>query len=583
MSCSNNITPCTSCGQTDACGCKTSTDEVVYQGPVLGCTGINNCDTLTTVFQTMDGFICGPDMVQTIINNITNNQSLFLQFMTIVNNSVDCETVWNCIENHTTTTTTTECPCTYYSFVGGRINPAQFTFIECGQLEPTTIQAGDIPEIYCVANHYSVIQVGNGVYNNTHDCCVAITTTTTTTLTLAYCYEAEIVNKCSVYWIDINGNPQVQSGTDTILYICAQPDTIVSACEEFGTVTITGGVSECSSEAFCAPTTSTTTTMPVITYCYDVDITNKCRVYWTDSNGFAQAQSGTNTTIHICAVPGSITAGCVEFGSINIEGGTVICTNETMCQPTTTSTTTLPHTTTTTTTVCPCQSYDVVVNSAELLTADGKTIYVSFDDCAGDSQQYEYTVAGTYPAAFCADQSKTPVEYYIKSGDLFNTILQPESTGCCTGKCTEYTVQAFVGDGTWTAIDCNGDLRTGTLIYPTVTVLPGCLEQGTLDLTNAVVVSEEDCTITTTTTTTVLHYTHELSAGKTNNVLACAETVPTITVYTSGPTIAFGSFVYTDPGLTVLFNGANLYYQNITANNGVRVNAGGQVNSTFSC
>lgn len=505
MSCSNNITPCTSCGQTDTCGCKTSTDEVVYQGPALGCTGINNCDTLTTVFQTLDGFICGPDLVENIINNIANNQSLFSQFMTIVNNSVDCQTVWNCLENSTTTTTTSECPCTYYSFVGGRVNPAHFTFVECGDTEATTITGSDTPVIYCVSNYYPVIQIGNGVYTNTHECCVPATTTTTTTLSLAYCYEIEITNRCSVYWTDVNGMAQIQSGTNTTLFICAQPGTIASACEDFSSISISGGTVECLGEASCQPSTTTTTSTTVV------------------------------------------------------------------------------FTTTTTTTACPCKSFDVIVEQADLDDSDEKGIYVSFDDCSGEAQQYEYTVAGTYTAAFCADLSKTPLQYYIKDATIQNTDIQPEMTGCCTGKCTEYTVQAFVGDGTWTAIDCNGDLRTGTLIYPTVTVLPGCLEQGTLDLTNAVVVSEEDCTITTTTTTTVLHYTHELSAGKTNNVLACAETVPTITVYTSGPTIAFGSFVYTDPGLTVLFNGANLYYQNITANNGVRVNAGGQVNSTFSC
>lgn len=186
MSCSNNITPCTSCGQTDTCGCKTSSDEVVYQGPALGCTDIANCDTLTTVFQTMDEFICGPLLVQNIINNITNNQSLFLQFMTIVNNSVECETVWNCIDaNTTTTTSTTICPCTYHQVTAPTLNPGTLTYVECDTLDITTITGSDTPIYYCVDNNYPVIRKGKISTFDTGICCSAppATTTTTTTLT----------------------------------------------------------------------------------------------------------------------------------------------------------------------------------------------------------------------------------------------------------------------------------------------------------------------------------------------------------------------------------------------------------------
>ena len=108
MSCTNNIN--TNCGcENNPCGCKTSTDDIVYQGPDLDCIGVVNCDTLTSVFESIDSFICGPGMVQTIINNIINNISLYNQFTTIVNNTVDCNTVWGC---DTTTTTTTATPTT---------------------------------------------------------------------------------------------------------------------------------------------------------------------------------------------------------------------------------------------------------------------------------------------------------------------------------------------------------------------------------------------------------------------------------------------------------------------------------------
>lgn len=88
---------------------------------------------------------------------------------------------------------------------------------------------------------------------------------------------------------------------------------------------------------------------------------------------------------------------------------------------------------------------------------------------------------------------------------------------------------------------------------------------------------------TTTSTTTIVHFAHGFSAGKADNLLACAETVVAITLYTSSPTLSFGSFVYTDPGLTIPFDGVGLWYKNISVNNGIRTSGIGQINSIFSC
>ena len=87
---------------------------------------------------------------------------------------------------------------------------------------------------------------------------------------------------------------------------------------------------------------------------------------------------------------------------------------------------------------------------------------------------------------------------------------------------------------------------------------------------------------TTTTTTTVI-YSAGFSVGTANNALACLETVAVITLYSTSPTFAFGSFVYTDPGVTTIFVGGNLSYKNISANNVIRVPNSGQINSTSSC
>lgn len=111
---------CNQCNNTNntnnTCGCKTSTNEVVYNGPNLTCTGVNTCDTLSEALQTISTYLCSAEMVQIIVNNIINNTNLYNQFTTIVNTVVDCQTVQDCI-NQTTTTTTTTIPieCTMFT------------------------------------------------------------------------------------------------------------------------------------------------------------------------------------------------------------------------------------------------------------------------------------------------------------------------------------------------------------------------------------------------------------------------------------------------------------------------------------
>lgn len=195
MSCPENTT---NCGCTNSpCGCKISSDDVAYQGPDLSCTGINNCDTLTTVIQKIDDFICGPDMVQTIIYNIENNTSLFNQFVTIVNRSVDCDTIFNCLE--TTTTTTTEAPTPTYCYtltaIDGRVtfywtdadgNPqsqdvTDGTIYACAQLDSVATSGPGLPEI----------DGGSTICTNESQC-VSTTTTTTTAALLCTCIEIVI-------------------------------------------------------------------------------------------------------------------------------------------------------------------------------------------------------------------------------------------------------------------------------------------------------------------------------------------------------------------------------------------------------
>lgn len=103
MSCPENTTNC-GC-ENNPCGCKISSDDIAYQGPSLSCTGIEPCDSMTVAIQKLNDYACGIDLVQNIITNIINNTSLYNQFVTIVNQTVDCDTVFNCLATTTTTTT----------------------------------------------------------------------------------------------------------------------------------------------------------------------------------------------------------------------------------------------------------------------------------------------------------------------------------------------------------------------------------------------------------------------------------------------------------------------------------------------
>lgn len=183
MACQEN-TPC-NC-EDNPCGCATSTDEVVYQGPTLECTGIENCDTLTTVITKINALVCSDDFISTVITNIINNPTLLEQFTEIVNSSIECETVWKCIEG-TTTTTTTTLACIIWRWSADGPNDSTLVYINCeGEeitipVEDVTDSAGDI----CVRADNTPAwgappDKGSHVIGTEGVACFITTTTTTT-------------------------------------------------------------------------------------------------------------------------------------------------------------------------------------------------------------------------------------------------------------------------------------------------------------------------------------------------------------------------------------------------------------------
>lgn len=84
--CNGNCYPSNSCGGTN-CKCKPA-KEVCYSGPPLSCLGINPKDTIDVALQKINTFLCGQ------------------QFIDLVNNAIECQTIINCLPTTTTTSTT---------------------------------------------------------------------------------------------------------------------------------------------------------------------------------------------------------------------------------------------------------------------------------------------------------------------------------------------------------------------------------------------------------------------------------------------------------------------------------------------
>lgn len=144
--CTNNTQNCGGCNQ-DPCGCKTSTDEVVYRGPALTCLGIQNCNNTTEILQALDGLICSQELVQIIVNNIVNNFEIYQQFVTLVNTSVDCETVLNCVPTTTSTTTVLGDLIIYNQTINSTIETVSvesgvFTYTNVFSVQPNNVSTG---------------------------------------------------------------------------------------------------------------------------------------------------------------------------------------------------------------------------------------------------------------------------------------------------------------------------------------------------------------------------------------------------------------------------------------------------------
>ncbi len=88
-----------------------NTSDYIYEG-VATCAGIEPEDTITVVLQKIENFICSTDFTQYILDAIQENPEEYLEFITLINNTLECSTIFNCGPVPTTTTSTTAAPTT---------------------------------------------------------------------------------------------------------------------------------------------------------------------------------------------------------------------------------------------------------------------------------------------------------------------------------------------------------------------------------------------------------------------------------------------------------------------------------------
>lgn len=83
--------------------CGPTTNDYVYTGESLSCTGIENQDSLTVAFQKLDFFLCGGGLYQHVVDQLVISE----EFSTLINDVFDCNLIEECGPEPTTTTTST--------------------------------------------------------------------------------------------------------------------------------------------------------------------------------------------------------------------------------------------------------------------------------------------------------------------------------------------------------------------------------------------------------------------------------------------------------------------------------------------
>jgi hypothetical protein len=182
---------------------KTDAERVVYTGPNLSCTGIQNGDCLETALEKIDGRICSEELVSHILEVIANNPVLQAYLCNLIstcpapspststtsttfnplNPTTTSSTTTSVPGSPTTTTTTTSIPesCYNYTVINYTGDTLELEYLNCeGQLIVVPLIAFDNQLVCAQVN--TVFVVGNpGSYDILLGDTCDVTNTTTTT------------------------------------------------------------------------------------------------------------------------------------------------------------------------------------------------------------------------------------------------------------------------------------------------------------------------------------------------------------------------------------------------------------------
>ena len=411
--------------------------------------------------------------------------------------------------------------------------------------------------------------------NNTLDeCCVTTTSTTTSCPCTTYGYVGPRINPGTITYVECNTlEPITDTASSTVQFACVDNNYPII---EIGSINVIDTQDCCSNI-----TTTTTTTIPINPFCYEVTAVNRCTVYWTDANGNPQSQNLTDGTINICADEDSIASSCGAGGGISITGGTVVCTNDAICQPPTTTTTTTPPATTTTTTTLPCVSYVLQSTGA----GEASNQWEAFACNSNISVSGIIPFPGTMETGCITEGSL-----------LLGANLEIVSDAPCEEvSCEAFEIQGLFPVGSWDAIDCLGN-PVGDIAPSGGTVPTGCIIPQTLILDNAYIKNYLGPCGSTTTTTTLFpptttttttpdpsFFKYFFSNSAISAALACNEVNFPTSLYSDDPTLNLGSFLYTDLALTTPFPGAARWYKESGSGKVFAILNSGEIAGESSC
>jgi hypothetical protein len=250
------------------------TGDFYFDGISSICNDLQNGDDITVAIQKLQNFLCSVELTEYFLTYIQNNLESFQDFIILINNQINCQTITNCYTtttstSSTTTTTTTIAPttttstssstsstttttttiaavCTEYTLQSLIIN-GSWTALSCENVLVGGVASyigeelvtGCILDTSLVVNNMEVITDIPCTTTTTSSTSTSTTTstssTTTTTTTMCPCVDLDIVigatdvasSIVDIEYVNCAGTPIIRENEVAGLFrVCAQSNTI---------------------------------------------------------------------------------------------------------------------------------------------------------------------------------------------------------------------------------------------------------------------------------------------------------------------------------------------------------------------